>query len=64
VIKFFCKNKFNLEEPKNGGWTALHIAASRGHLNIVKYLLESGVVIERKTENGATAFYIGIFTSR
>ena len=59
AIKFFCKNQFNLEEPKINGWNALHLAAQRGHLGIVKYLLESGVVIERKTENGETAFYIG-----
>jgi ankyrin repeat protein len=61
AIKFFNKNQFNLEEPKLNGWNALHLASSKGHLHVVKYLLESGVVIEKKTDNGETAFYIGIY---
>ena len=48
-----------MEETKNNGWSAIHLAASKGHLDVVKYLLESGAVIERKTDNGSTAFYIG-----
>ena len=45
---------FNAPNAMNG-WTPLHWAAKRGHINIVKYLLQEGVDTTVLTNKGETA---------
>ena len=33
-----------------GGWTALHLASSIGHTDVVKLLVDSGAQIDNKSE--------------
>jgi len=44
-----------------GGFTALHIAASRGHGNTLKRLLEIGADSQRKTGSGVQAINLALF---
>ena len=44
----------NLEARGEGGWTALLVASSNGHLNIVKLLLDHGADPEAVTVSGTT----------
>ena len=57
VVELLCERNadFNIkckEVPERylGGWTALHIAAFRGHTPVVEVLLKNGVEVEQKTE--------------
>ena len=43
---------------KKGGNTALHIAASKGHLDAVKVLLRGNVEIDKKGRGGMTAAHM------
>ena len=45
----------DINESDYEGRTALHIAASEGHLNIVKYLVNHGSDVDIKDSRGNTA---------
>ena len=38
-----------------GRWTALHVAAANGHLEVVEFFLGQGASLGIETENGSTA---------
>ena len=42
----------NVNSRGTGGWTALHTAASRGHLELVEHLLSNGAEINAKNDHG------------
>lgn len=42
------------------GENALHIAASSGHLHIVKYLVECGIGLDAQTNRGLTALHLSV----
>ncbi len=71
LLKYLIENlkidiedvEYNPETKKDDGWNALQWAASKGHLNIVEYLLEKGADINAKTgSNGNTALIIAILS--
>ncbi|XP_008217571.3 uncharacterized protein LOC103318097 [Nasonia vitripennis] len=41
-----------------GGFTTLHMAAEKGHLNLVNFLLECKANVHAKTDNQATALHL------
>jgi len=43
---------------KQKGRTALHLASSRGHLNVVQYLLKAGVNVNGVATDGTTALHL------
>jgi len=48
----------DINAKTKAGWTALHVASSQGHLDVVQtLLLANGVDIDSKTNIGATALY-------
>lgn len=50
-----------LINTKQDGLTALHIAADRGYLDIVKALISAGADIDMKTDDEDTALHLGNF---
>jgi len=48
----------NVEVQDNLGWTALHFAAYKGDLDIVKVLLDAAASLELRETNGATSLVI------
>jgi len=49
----------NVNQPREGGWTALHSAANNGHLEVVKWLVEKGHAdADQATKNGLTPLSI------
>lgn len=46
-----------VDEPDNGGRTALSFAASNGRLDIVAWLLEQGAVVDRRDGQQRTALF-------
>ena len=47
-----------VDAADESGWTALHIAAWKGHLKIAGVLLEAGAWLDAKTAEGATPFLL------
>lgn len=45
-----CKGIVNT--PDNSGYTPLHYAARKGHVDICKILLQNGALIDAKTNSG------------
>ena len=43
------------------GWTALHLASSKGHLDIVKYLIEKGADINIKIKVSVYCHYYSYY---
>lgn len=41
-----------MNTPDNSGYTPLHYAARKGHVDICKILLQNGALIDAKTNSG------------
>ena len=54
VVEFLLKKSMNLRAGENTGQTALHLAAHRGQLDIIKLLLGLGAPLEAKNVYGGT----------
>nr|XP_043620860.1 potassium channel KAT1-like [Erigeron canadensis] len=48
------KNEMNVNLPAEDGQTALHVAVTKGHLEMVKFLLEGGANINKADARGCT----------
>ena len=53
---FLCRAKPN--KPNKAGLRPLHIAASRGDINLVKALLEAGALSSLRAKDGSTALHL------
>jgi ankyrin repeat protein len=54
VVEFLLDKGVDLRAGENTGQTALHLAAHRGQLEIIKLLLEHGASLEAKNGYGGT----------
>ncbi|KAI9864361.1 MAG: hypothetical protein M1813_003281 [Trichoglossum hirsutum] len=43
-----------IDTPDNRGWTALHLAAARGHEKIIRFLVENGAKLTTRTKVSAS----------
>jgi ankyrin repeat protein len=46
------------------GWTPLHLAAARGHKEIVEQLIAKGADVNAKTDDGKTTLDLAILRKR
>jgi hypothetical protein len=53
-----------VKTKKNDGWTPLHIAASKGHAEVVKFLVEQGVEANAQCRMGQTPLHKAICGGR
>ncbi|KAL7325942.1 hypothetical protein PS15p_208355 [Mucor circinelloides] len=58
----FLVQKYHVDvnAMKRGDWTPVMIAALKGNLDIVKFLTESGALLNRHTKDGRTALYLAV----
>lgn len=54
-------NANNINSKDEDGFTALHLAADRGHLEIVKLLIDAGADLDIKTDDEETALHLGMY---
>ncbi|MFN7097669.1 MAG: ankyrin repeat domain-containing protein, partial [Gammaproteobacteria bacterium] len=57
-LGYLLKEGANINEKDNDGGTALHYAASEGHVNSLKHLLDKGANINQKTKEGLTVLHL------
>ncbi|KAF7269229.1 ankyrin repeat domain-containing protein 39 [Rhynchophorus ferrugineus] len=58
VKKLINTKKYEVDQKDSAGYTALHYASRNGHLEICRYLIESGANIDGRTRSGqATALH-------
>jgi hypothetical protein len=60
-LKILLNRQANIEAKRNDGYTALLIAASRGHEAVLKVLLNRQANIEAKSDRGHTALSVAIY---
>jgi Mg2+ and Co2+ transporter CorA len=51
------RHSANPRISSDGGWTALHNAAEKGHLKVVEFLLAAGANVNAELSNGMTALH-------
>ena len=51
-VKLLVEAGANMDETDANGWTPLYAAAERGHSDVVKYLCEIGVDMEKASQDG------------
>ena len=50
----------NPNQPKSDSWAPIHVAASRGHLGVVKVLIENNVFVDTQTKDWSTPLYLAV----
>ncbi|KIY43807.1 ankyrin [Fistulina hepatica ATCC 64428] len=54
IVQYLLERGAEVDKPDISGWTALHIAVSAGHENVVVELVGSGADVNRKNDKGIT----------
>ncbi|EKM57797.1 uncharacterized protein PHACADRAFT_90075, partial [Phanerochaete carnosa HHB-10118-sp] len=54
IVRYLLDQKAQVDLPDNSGWTALHIASSAGHEDIVRELLGAGADVKKPNDKGLT----------
>ena len=55
MVEFLLMRDAKVDRKDSDGWTALHNAASQGHLQIVKYLLQhTNAAVDIRSNKGHT----------
>jgi ankyrin repeat protein len=62
--KLFAEDPNALTIVDNNKDTALHLAAMKGHVSIIKFLLEQGANIDAKDKFGATPLHLAAITAQ
>ncbi|EPT05608.1 hypothetical protein FOMPIDRAFT_1103033, partial [Fomitopsis schrenkii] len=54
IVRYLVDQKADVDRADNSGWTALQIAASAGHEDVVRELLGAGANVNHKNDKGIT----------
>ncbi|KAA1467138.1 ankyrin, partial [Dentipellis sp. KUC8613] len=52
IVRYLLDEKAEVDKIDASGWTALHIAVSAGHEDVVKELVGAGADINKRTDKG------------
>ncbi|KIP08030.1 hypothetical protein PHLGIDRAFT_55637, partial [Phlebiopsis gigantea 11061_1 CR5-6] len=55
IVRYLLDQKAEVDVQDNASWTALHIASSAGHEDIVRELLGAGADVKKANNRGLTA---------
>ncbi|KAK3608445.1 hypothetical protein CHS0354_035447 [Potamilus streckersoni] len=62
VVKYLIESQFQLlQQTDNNGWTAIHSAAASGSVPVIVTLIQAGLDIKAKTNDGKHALHIAAF---
>lgn len=63
VLEFYVNNGLidGLEIPSAEGWTAMHLAAARGHAHLIEYLGSKGCGIMPQTNDKTTPLHLSVY---
>ncbi|KIM85030.1 hypothetical protein PILCRDRAFT_67221, partial [Piloderma croceum F 1598] len=54
IASFLIDKNAKVDEPDGSGWTPLHIAASAGREDVVRYLVGADANVNAKNDKGLT----------
>ncbi|EEB88259.1 hypothetical protein MPER_14004, partial [Moniliophthora perniciosa FA553] len=54
ITRSLLEGKADVDQVDGSGWSALHIAVSAGHENVVQELIGAGADIMKKNDKGLT----------
>jgi ankyrin repeat protein len=60
VVRLLLAAQAQVNQVKDGGWSACHTAALEGHVQVLEMLLEAGADVHLKSDNGCTALDLAI----
>ncbi len=60
-VAFLLKSGVDVDAANQSGWTALHVAAAGGHIEIARYLIEKRASANSTDNGGRTPLYEAIF---
>lgn len=55
IVRALVAARADVNAAGAGGWTPLHVAASRGRQDLVRFLVREGAAVSAKSEDGKTA---------
>ena len=60
LCKEFLPNLKNINKPNKQNNTPLHVACSKGHFKIVRYLIDNGAEIDKRGQDDTTPLHVAI----
>ena len=60
VVRLLLAAQAQVNQIKDKGWSACHLAAELGHPQVLEMLLEAGADVELKSDDGRTALDLAI----
>jgi len=58
VVAYLLANGAEVDKTDDSGWTALHVAVSSGHEEVVRELVGAGADMNRKNDKGITSLFV------
>ncbi|KAF9238532.1 ankyrin repeat-containing domain protein, partial [Melanogaster broomeanus] len=58
IAVYLIDQKADVDKVDVSSWTALHIAVSAGHLDVVQELVGAGADVNQRNDKGLTPLYV------
>ncbi|KIJ62844.1 hypothetical protein HYDPIDRAFT_93575, partial [Hydnomerulius pinastri MD-312] len=60
IVSYLIDQKADVGKLATDGWSALHIAVSAGHEDVVQELVGAGADVNQKNDKGLTPLYAAL----